>query len=68
MGHDAVREELLRTGLPANVGVFEDVDWGDVTLAPPFLTSSIRPAASGPPGLPCAPPESGRSRRTIGVS
>jgi cyclase len=31
---------VLAAGLPYFPGVFEDVEWGDVQLAPPFLTYS----------------------------
>ncbi len=38
VAHERTREELLAAGPPANRGLFDDVDWGDVELAPPFLT------------------------------
>jgi cyclase len=38
VAHELCREELLATGLPANRGIWDDVDWGAVELAPPFLT------------------------------
>ncbi|SOD97772.1 MBL fold metallo-hydrolase [Blastococcus haudaquaticus] len=38
VAHDRTREELLAAGPPANLGLFDDVDWGDVAVAPPFLT------------------------------
>jgi cyclase len=38
VGHDRCRAEVLAVGKPYFPGIFEDVDWGDVTLAPPFLT------------------------------
>ncbi len=38
VGHERTREELLAAGPPANRGLFDDVEWGDVELAPPFLT------------------------------
>jgi cyclase len=38
VAHERCREELLATGLPANRGVWDDVEWGDLVLAPPFLT------------------------------
>jgi len=40
VAHDRCREEVLAAGLPYFPGVFQDVDWGDVRLAPPFLTYS----------------------------
>lgn len=38
VGHDRCRAEVLAAGPPANLGVWTDVDWGDLTVAPPFLT------------------------------
>ena len=38
VAHERTREELLAAGPPANTGLFDDVEWGDVELAPPFLT------------------------------
>ena len=38
VAHDRTREELLAAGPPANLGLFDDVEWGDVEVAPPFLT------------------------------
>ena len=38
VAHENTRTELLAFGLPSNNGFWEDVDWGDVQLAPPFLT------------------------------
>jgi len=38
VAHERCREEVLAAGLPYFPGVFEDVEWGDVRLAPPFLT------------------------------
>jgi cyclase len=40
VGHERARTELLATGLPANRGIWNDVDWGDLALEPPFLTYS----------------------------
>jgi len=40
VAHERCREEVLAAGLPYFPGVFEDVEWGDVRLAPPFLTYS----------------------------
>ena len=42
VAHEKCRDELLEHGLPANVGIFDDVDWGEVELAPPFLTYTDR--------------------------
>jgi cyclase len=38
VGHTRCRDEVLAAGPPANRGMFSDVDWGELTLAPPFLT------------------------------
>jgi len=38
VAHDRCRDEVLAAGLPHYPGVFEGVDWGEVHLAPPFLT------------------------------
>ena len=38
VGHDRCRAEVLAGGPPANLGVWTDVEWGDLTVAPPFLT------------------------------
>jgi cyclase len=38
VGHERCREEVLAGFLPGNTGLFEDVEWGDLVLAPPFLT------------------------------
>jgi cyclase len=40
VGHDRCRDEVLAAGRPYYPGVFSDVDWGEVNLAPPFLTYS----------------------------
>jgi cyclase len=42
VGHENCRTELIAYGPPANVGIWEPVDWGEVTLAPPTLTFSDR--------------------------
>jgi cyclase len=42
VAHDRCRDEMLAAGLPRFRGVFEDVDWGDLQVAPPFLTYSDR--------------------------
>jgi cyclase len=36
------RAELLAYGFPGNTGVWEPVDWGEVTVAPPNLTFADR--------------------------
>ena len=38
VAHDKCRAEMLAAGLPNFGGLFEDVDWGALELAPPFLT------------------------------
>ena len=38
VAHERCREEVIAAGPPRYAGVFEPVDWGDVTIAPPFLT------------------------------
>jgi cyclase len=38
VGHENCRAALIATGMPGNTGIWEPVDWGDVTLAPPTLT------------------------------
>jgi cyclase len=38
VGHARCRDEVLAAGPPANRGVFSDVDWGGLEVAPPFLT------------------------------
>jgi cyclase len=38
VGHARCRDEVLASGPPVNRGIFEDVEWGDLELAPPFLT------------------------------
>jgi cyclase len=40
VAHDRCRQEVLAAGLPYFPGVFEDVDWGELRVAPPFLTYS----------------------------
>jgi cyclase len=42
VGHENCRTELIAYGPPANSGIWEPVDWGEVTLAPPTLTFSDR--------------------------
>jgi cyclase len=38
VGHERTRAAVLAAGAPANRAVWEPVDWGDVVVAPPFLT------------------------------
>ena len=38
VAHDKCRDEILAAGLPNFGGLFGDVDWGGIELAPPFLT------------------------------
>jgi len=40
VAHDRCREEVLAAGLPYFPGIFQDVDWGELQVAPPFLTYS----------------------------
>jgi cyclase len=42
VAHDRCREEVLAAGVPYFPGIFEDVEWGKVQVAPPFLTYSDR--------------------------
>ncbi|HEX3461786.1 MAG TPA: MBL fold metallo-hydrolase [Acidimicrobiales bacterium] len=38
VAHEWCRREMLDSGLPVNMGVWTDVEWGALELAPPFLT------------------------------
>ena len=38
VAHERCRAEMIAAGPPANRGIWTDVDWGDLTVAPPFLT------------------------------
>lgn len=38
LAYERTRAEVLAGGLPANFGLFTDVDWGAVELEPPFVT------------------------------
>ena len=38
VGHERCREAILATPVPPSAGVWTDVDWGPLELAPPFLT------------------------------
>jgi cyclase len=43
VGREGIREALSANGLPTSLpGVWTDVDWGDIELAPPFLTFEDR--------------------------
>ena len=42
VGHDNCRAELLATGLPGDLGIWEPVDWGELELAPPTITFADR--------------------------
>jgi cyclase len=38
VGHERCRDEVLAAGPPRNTGLFDDVEWGNVAVTPPFLT------------------------------
>lgn len=38
VGHEATRTSILEWGMPFDAPVWTSVDWGDVELAPPFVT------------------------------
>ena len=40
VAQDRCREEVIAAGLPRFPGVFQDVEWGDLHVAAPFLTYS----------------------------
>jgi len=40
VAHERCRDEVLAFGPPANTGIFAEVEWGNLTVAPPFLTYS----------------------------
>ncbi len=42
VGHEKCRAALIAGGPPGNSGLFDPVDWGEVTLAPPTLTFTDR--------------------------
>lgn len=42
VGHENCRAALIATGFPGSMGIWEPVDWGEVTLAPPTLTFTDR--------------------------
>ncbi|TCK22217.1 MBL fold metallo-hydrolase [Pseudonocardia endophytica] len=55
VGHDRTREEILAAGLDMT-GLWPDVEWGEITLAPPTVTFSERMTLLAPrssePGRP----------------
>jgi cyclase len=42
IGHELCRAEVIRGGLPSYSGIFEPVEWGELTLAPPTVTLTDR--------------------------
>jgi cyclase len=42
LGHDNCRTEVLKSGPPANIGIWDPVEWGTVELAPPTTTFADR--------------------------
>jgi cyclase len=42
IGHELCREEIIRTGIPRYGQLFEPVEWGDLSPAPPFVTFEHR--------------------------
>ena len=42
VAHERCRATMLEAGLLANVGIFEETDWGALELAPPFVTFDDR--------------------------
>ncbi len=42
VAHDNARQEMLALGVPRNTGIWTDVDYGELRLAPPFLTFADR--------------------------
>ncbi len=38
IAHAACRDEMLAAGKPRYPGVWTDIDWGDLVIAPPFVT------------------------------
>lgn len=38
VGHSRCRDEVLAAGPPRNRGIFSEVEWGALRVAPPFLT------------------------------
>jgi cyclase len=42
VGHRRCRDAMLRTGMARYDGLFEPIDWGELELAPPFVTFEKR--------------------------
>jgi cyclase len=42
IGHENCRTELLKAGPPANLGIWDPVEWGSVELCPPTITFTDR--------------------------
>lgn len=42
IAHDNCRTEVIDTGLLGNIGIWDPVDWGELTLTPPTLTFADR--------------------------
>jgi cyclase len=42
IGHENCRTEVIRTGLLGNTGIWDPVEWGELSLAPPTLTFTDR--------------------------
>jgi cyclase len=42
IGHELCRAEVIRGGLPSYSGIFDPVEWGELTLAPPTVTLTDR--------------------------
>lgn len=42
IGHERCREAVMRTGILRPDGLFEPVEWGDLSLRPPFVTFEER--------------------------
>jgi glyoxylase-like metal-dependent hydrolase (beta-lactamase superfamily II) len=38
IGHELTRAEAIAFGPPRDTGIWDDPDWGDLTLDPPFIT------------------------------
>jgi cyclase len=38
IGHERTRAEVIAFGPPRDTGIWDDPDWGDLTLDPPFIT------------------------------
>lgn len=42
VAHENCRTELINFGIPGNTGIWDPVDWGELTLAPPTITFADR--------------------------